>query len=112
MMWDDKTEITARISLRGDEVWLVAGSGLLVRFVASSEHEFDLDGILAAAKKILSGHAVEYFGTRDLGTEPPYATGFAIGEPPEYAGGVTQGQSQFTAILGGPLLRAKLPRTE
>mgnify|MGYP001292016712 CR=1 FL=1 len=111
LVWEDKTEITVRLSLRGDEIWLVAGSGLLVRFVASSEHEFDLEGILSAIAVLLSGEAIEYFGVRAHETEQTYATGFAIGEPPEYAGGLTQDQSRFAAVLGGPLRRAAIPIT-
>lgn len=112
VVWDDKTEITARLSLRGDEIWLVAGSGLLARFVANSEHEFDCEGILSAIAVILSGEAIEYFGVRGQDSEQAYATGFAIGEPAEYAGGLTHDQSRFATVLGGPLRRASIPVTD
>lgn len=112
VVWDHKTEITARLSLRGDEIWLLAGAGVLIRFIESSEGEFDLDGILSALSVVLSGEAVEYFGVRALETEPNYATGFTIGDPPEFAGGLAQDESRFAAVLGGPLRLAEMPITD
>jgi len=102
MVWDDKSEVTIRLSLRDDEIWLFAGSGVLVRFIADSDGEFDRPGITSAIDQILAGTAIEYFGVADAGHDDIFATGFDIG-PGEYASGLDGRQARFRTRLAGPM---------
>jgi len=106
--WDSRNEITVRLALRGDEIWLFAGSGLLVRFVADSEGEFDLDGAMRTIASILAGEAVEYFGVRDRHPPASFATGFSVGADHFMQAGLGVVESVYSAHLAGPLARASL----
>lgn len=108
VVWDDESEITIRLSLRGDEVWIIAGSGILVRFVAASDGEFDREAIIYVIDQILTGSAVEYFGLAQSTGDDVFATGFDIGPDREYASGLDRSQARFRAQLAGPLARATL----
>lgn len=115
VVWDPATEITVRLSLRGDEVWLLAGSGLLIRFVAASDGEFDHEGIDRVIGLVLRGEAVEHFGVAALDGQdapPSIPTGYRVGEPQGYSGGLPAGQARFEARIAGPLARAHLDLTE
>lgn len=107
LVWDETTEITVRLALRADEVWLLAGSGLLVRFVASSEATLDVEGILDVVKEIICGNATEFFGVASGAPgADQFATGFQIASG-STSGGLGPSQSAFQARLAGPLARAQ-----
>ncbi|MFT7766740.1 hypothetical protein [Clavibacter tessellarius] len=112
MVWDESSEITVRLSLRGDELWAMAGSGVLVRFVETSEGEFDLDQVEHAVGLMLRGLAVEFFGAADDPGGEAYPSGFEIGSARAFAGGLDEGQSRFRARLAGPMFRATVPIAE
>lgn len=105
--WDPESEITIRLSLKGDEIWVMAGSALLIRDVAASDGEFDLAGIDLVVDEILGGRAVEHFGlVGQSGTDVVVATGFRL-ESGRFAGGRNEGESLFKARVGGPFARLK-----
>lgn len=109
MIWDDDSEVTIRLSLRDDEIWLIAGAGILLRFVADSDGEFDREGIAFVIDQILRGAAIEFFGVANhVGGEDIFATGYEIGPKREFAGGLNETQARFRARLAGPLARARL----
>lgn len=107
VIWDPYTEITIRLALRNDEIWVIAGSGVLVRFVAASDDTFsdeDIDAVMAA---ILRGDAVEYFGGAGASTALAAATGFDVGSDIGFSGGLGRDEAQFAARLAGPLAAAQ-----
>lgn len=107
MAWDDESEITVRLSLRGDELWVLAGSGLLARYVVPSDGEFDLETIAEVVDGILTGGAVEFFGPASVGgSGGRVATGFRVG-PGSVSSGVDTEQAAFSARLAGPMARAE-----
>ncbi len=106
VLWDDPTGITVRLSLLGDEIWLFAGSGVLIRHIAPSDGEFDLEGLLATILHVLRGEAIEYFGVRgQTGDDVLLPTGFAV--PDGNAGGTTARSSVAHTRLAGPYAAAK-----
>lgn len=108
VIWDDSTQITVRLSLRDDEVWILAGSGILVRSITDSEGEFDRVLILDAIRQILRGEAIEYFGvTPCLEEADTFATGFEIRRVGA-AAGLDASSAAFRARLAGPLAQAAL----
>jgi len=106
--WDDNSEITIRLSLRGEEIWLLAGSGTLLRFVAASDGEFDHEGIGYVINQILHGAAIEFFGVAEDTDNVNFATGFEIGQSQEFAGGLNGSQARFRTRLAGPMASAAL----
>ena len=108
VIWDDDSEITIRLSLRGEEIWLIAGSGTLLRFVAASDGEFDHEGIAHVIDQILHGAAVEFFGVAEAAEGDVFATGFEIGQSQGFAGGLNESQARFRARLAGPMASASL----
>lgn len=104
VIWDQRSHITVRLQLIQDEVWVIAGSGMLVRFVAASDGEFDREGIDDVVGQILAGKAVEYFGAADRDGEDVIATGYSVGEEPVlFTGGLGQSQSRFRSRIAGPM---------
>ena len=59
VLWSDQTEITVRLALRGDQLWILAGSGLLIRIVADSEGEIVPENVEPVLRAILAGQAVD-----------------------------------------------------
>ncbi|WP_156175023.1 MULTISPECIES: hypothetical protein [unclassified Leucobacter] len=108
MVWDPVSEITVRLSLREDEVWIIAGSGTLVRFIATSESCFSSDDVLAAINSILSGGAIEFFGVQGDASADIFCTGYDLGERAGASGGLRQTESRFHARIAGPLAQANL----
>lgn len=107
MIWDDATHITIRLALKRDEIWLFAGSGTLVRFIAASDGEFDHEGIAQVISQILRGEATEFFGiARADADDDMVATGYEIGLPGGFAGGLSNRQARFRTRLAGPLAGA------
>lgn len=101
VVWSSDTEITVRLSARGDdEIWVLAGSGLLIRFVAASDG--DLGGVADVVRRIVAGEAVEMFGDRPAGDEPAVATGYALGPDRPFAGGLRADEARWTARIAGP----------
>lgn len=102
--WSEATEITVRLfAAADDELWVLAGSGILAREVADSEGGFDLEPLVCA---ILEGRAVELFGpaTRhDALTPRGWQVTLADGSA--YAADTNGGAVIVTAITG-PLTRA------
>lgn len=107
VVWDPASEITIRLALRRDEVWLIAGSGTLIRFVASSEGEFDDEGIDTVIDLILGGEAVEHFGVRGQKTGITFTTGYRLDPAGGFSGGLNASESLFQARIGGPLKAAR-----
>ena len=108
VVWDADSEITIRLSRRGDEMWLLAGSGILLRFVAASDGEFDHEGIDTAIDLILRGEAIEYFGAAGRKSDPAFATGYRIDSAGGFSGGRTRIESLFQARLAGPMAAGRL----
>ncbi len=109
MVWDDDSGITIRLSLRDEEIWLIAGSGTLLRFVAASDGEFDHEGIACVIDQILHGAAVEFFGVaEDANGDDIFAAGFEIGRSQDFGGGLNESRARFRARLAGPMARANL----
>lgn len=106
--WDDNSEITIRLSLKGEEIWLLAGSGTLLRFAAASDGEFDQEGIGYVINQILHGTAIEFFGVTEGIDNDNFATGFEIGPSQEFAGGLNGSQARFRTRLAGPMASAAL----
>ena len=102
MVWSSDTEITVRLSARGDdEIWVIAGSGLLVRFVAASDG--DMGDVAEVVRRIVAGEAVEMFGDRRRADDGfAVATGYALGPDRAFAGGLDGDQARWTARIGGP----------
>lgn len=102
VVWSAETEITVRLSARGDdELWVMAGSGLLIRFVAADDG--DMGDVAAVVRRIVAGEAVEMFGERRrAGEGPAVATGHALGPDRAFAGGLDSHQALWTARIAGP----------
>lgn len=103
VVWSPDTEITVRLSARGDdEIWVTAGSGLLIRFAAASDG--DMGDVADAVRRIVAGEAVEMFGERRRADDgPAAATGYTLGGPDRvFAGGLDAEQARWTARIGGP----------
>ena len=101
VVWSADTEITVRLSARGgDEIWVLAGSGLLIRFVAASDG--DLGDVADVVRRIVAGEAVEMFGDRLAGDEPAVATGYTLGSDRPFAGGLRADAARWTARIAGP----------
>jgi len=110
--WNDATEITARLSLRDDEIWILAGAGLLARFIAPSDGEFDPDTITSVVDEILRGGAVELFTATDPAADAPRTvTGFVLDSGSVASGSSTQ-EATFAGRLGGPFARANITEAE
>jgi len=107
--WSRVTEITIRFAVRGDELHLHAGSGLMLRFVVDSDGGLDSEGILAVSRAILAGDAVESFGIPGQPDDGLFATGYDIPEL-GFSGGVSSRAATFVARLAGPLESARLLR--
>ncbi len=109
VVWDGDSEITIRLSLRNEEIWLIAGSGTLLRFVADSDGEFDHEGIAQVIDQILHGATVEFFGVTEAAEgDDIFTTGFEIGQSSGFAGGLNKSQARFHARLAGPMACASL----
>lgn len=101
MVWSSSTEITVRLSARGDdEIWVLAGSGLLVRFVVADDG--DPGDVAAVVRRIVAGEAVEMFGDRDGASCPVVATGYELGPERSFAGGLAADEALWTARVAGP----------
>ncbi|KHK95506.1 hypothetical protein LK09_19235 [Microbacterium mangrovi] len=111
VVWDPESEITIRLSLRGDEIWVIAGSGILIRFVADSGGELDHEGIAIVLTRILAGEAVEHFGVAGQDDGDAFATGYRVGTE-GFSGGFTAEEAKFRARLAGPLAVATLELPE
>lgn len=100
--WSPETEITVRLSCRGDdEIWVFAGSGTLIRFVAASDG--DPGDVALVVRALLRGEGVEMFGDRTRDDEgPAVATGYRLGDPPIFAGGLTATEARWTSRIAGP----------
>lgn len=110
VVWDPASEITIRLSLRSDEVWLIAGSGILIRFVTDSAGDVDIDSIATVLARILAGEAVEEFGVAGQRGDV-FATGYRVGAE-GFSGGLTADEAKFHARLAGPLAVAALDLPE
>lgn len=108
VVWDIDNEITIRLSLKDDEVWLIAGSGTMVRFVADSNGDFDHDGIDFVISSILLSEVVEHFGAAGKLEYDFVVTGNQIGPMNEYGGGLTAEESKFQARIAGPIAAAQV----
>lgn len=106
--WDPENEITVRLALHGDELWVVAGSGTLIRLIATSSGEHLFDEVDAIVRTILSGRAVEHFGVAGHPSIADFVTGDDLGPAIGVAGGLNARQSQFSARIAGPLAKAYL----
>jgi hypothetical protein len=108
VLWDDSTQITIRLSLNEDEIFLYAGSGIFIRFVASSENLFDHFGIAKVIEQILTGQAIEYFGVKAKISDDFFATGYVVEAEPKFAGGLKEEEAYFRARLAGPMAKGFL----
>lgn len=106
VIWHPKSHITVRLELRADEIWLVAGAGILGRFVAASDDSFDLEGIDSAISAVLSGKATEYFGVRGQVSDDLIPTGWML--PSGDAAGRGPRESIYAARVVGPFARGWL----
>ena len=106
--WHPENQITVRLQLRGDEVWVVAGSGTLVRVVADSFGDLLHDELDSIVRAILDGYATEYFGVAGHPSIADFATGYDLGRAAGFAGGRNAKQSRFQARIAGPLAKAAL----
>lgn len=105
--WSEQSEITARIhAAADDEMWVLAGSGLLARAVADSEGSFELEPLILA---ILTGRAIELFGPAEdheqlapLGWRVPLEGGGT------FAADVDEALPAVAASIAGPWVRARL----
>lgn len=60
VVWSEQAQITVRLRALGDdELWVLAGEGLLARVIADSEGDFEIEWLVRA---ILAGNAVEIIG--------------------------------------------------
>lgn len=58
MVWSSDAEITVRLTARGDdEIWVLARSGLLIRFVAASDG--DMGDVAKVVRRIGAGEALD-----------------------------------------------------
>jgi len=108
VVWDPDSEITIRLSLKEDEVWLIAGSGTLFRFVAASDGEFDHKGIDFVLNSILRSEVAEHFGVAGEAQYDSVVTGNHIGETNDYAGGLTADDSKYQARIAEPMASARM----
>ena len=101
--WSPRSEITVRIAAKADdELWVLAGSGMLVRFVAASDGDFG--DVVTVVQTILAGRAVEMFGDRDRPRSGlTVATGFRLDSDLTFAGGNSESEAAWTARVAGPL---------
>ena len=106
--WDPENEITVRLQLRGDEVWVLAGSGTLIRTFADSTGELEHEGLDRVIRTILSGRAIEYFGVAGYPSIADFVTGHDLSPGIGFSGGLNAKQSQFSARIAGPLASAYL----
>lgn len=104
--WSNETEITARLTVKGDdEIWVFAGSGILIRFVAASDG--DMGDVGTVVRALLSGEAIETFGdSARPSTGMAIATGYAL-ESAGFGGGLDPDRGQWSARLGGPFARGR-----
>jgi len=109
VIWHAQSQITLRLHLIEDEVWIIVGSGTLLRFVSASDGEFDHSGIDHVIEQVLAGNAIEYFGAVGHEHEDVIAVGYRIGEgPAAFTGGLSQNHSRFRARIAGPMAAAQL----
>lgn len=95
------SEITVRVAARGaDEIWVLAGSALLLRLVADSEGGFeDLEAVI---RGILGGRAREVLSVREgRCTASGYVVQSSTGGM--YAGGLSSEEGNATLPLVGCL---------
>ncbi len=104
--WSVDLEITVRLrAVADDEIWVLAGAGLLARVVADSAGEFEIDPIVTA---ILGGQAVEIFGPGGP-TDPLIPLGWKVKTPGgEFSADVEPGRSVVEASIVGPMARTAL----
>lgn len=100
--WSPDSEITVRLASKGDdEIWVIAGSGMLVRFITASDG--DVGDVEPFVRAVLAGQAVEMFGPEDeAGAKSMIATGYRLGPKPLFAGGATEAEATWTARVAGP----------
>lgn len=104
--WAEESQITVRLrAAADDEMWALAGSGLLARVIADSEGMFEMEPLTLA---ILAGRAVELFGPAEghefapVGWRVPVAGGGA------FSADVDEALPAVAAPIAGPWLRARL----
>lgn len=110
LVWSPETEISIRLALRGDEVWILAGSGMLVRFVATSDGDFTNVDIEMAIDSILRGEATEHFGATGADHGDLFSMGYHVGPDLGY-GGLTEEKARFSARIAGPFAGSALEQS-
>ncbi len=105
--WAEESEITVRLrAADDDEMWVLAGSGLLARVIADTEGMFEMEPLTLA---ILAGRAVELFGPAE-GQEHLAPLGWRV--PLEgggtFAADVDEALPPTAASITGPWVRARL----
>jgi hypothetical protein len=108
VVWDPDSEITIRLSLREDEVWLIAGSGSMFRFVAATDSEFDHGGIDFFISSILRSEMGEHFGAVGKAQYDSVVTGHAIVVADDWSGGLASTESKYQARIAVPMASARM----
>lgn len=111
--WNEVNEITVRLTVRGDELWIHAGSGLLARFISPSDGDFDQETIGRVVREILDGGAVEFFSALTLPPgSTPIASGFMLASGSMSSGRPNQETTACSARIAGSFAQAWLPDPE
>ena len=107
MVWSDQTQITVRLHAPGDdEIWVLAGSGLMAREIADSEGCFETEPLVVA---ILDGRAIEMFGPLHGNAQMvPLGWQVETAHGGVFAGGVANEAPAVPAAVAGPLAVARL----
>lgn len=92
-----KTDLAVQLVATGAELWLSAGAGTLVRFVADSNGEFGEEP-LAVVRAVLDGHATEFLQSTADDPRVLRVAGWRVDTDfGTFAGGI--GQDDATAVL-------------
>ena len=107
MVWSDQNQITVRLHAPADdEIWVLAGSGLLAREIADSEGGFEIEPLVVA---ILNGRAIEMFGPlRGEAQMVPLGWQVETADGGMFAGGVANEAPAVPTAVAGPMAVTRL----